>query len=490
MTNYVSTRDESKKYQSAEAILNGLASDGGLYVLEDLDAIKIDYKEIISLDYRGMAKAVFNRFFPDFGEERIDAIVERSYENKFTAPEITPLVKVGEGHVLELYHGPTCAFKDVALSALPNLMTVARELTGFEDEILILTATSGDTGSAALHGFSNVPGTRIIVFYPEGGVSKTQRLQMVTQDGKNTCATAVKGNFDDAQSGVKKLFGEIAKPCEGVSLSSANSINIGRLVPQIVYYFSAYKSLVEMGDIEVGDKVNFTVPTGNFGDIMAGFFAMKMGLPVGKLICASNKNDVLTEFLESGHYDKRRTFYRTKSPSMDILVSSNLERLLYYVCGSLNCKKYMKELSECGEYTIEADELAKIREIFVGYSCDDEAGASAIKSVFDAEHYLMDTHTAIAWDACEAFKASDDEMAGCKNVVLSTASPYKFDAAVLEALGEEREATDEENMAKLERVTGAKMPEPLAAVFHKEIMHKDVIECADMKDYVVNKASC
>ncbi|MCF0140746.1 MAG: threonine synthase, partial [Mogibacterium sp.] len=255
MINYISTRDDSTKITSAEAVLNGLAADGGLYVPEDIEAIKLDYKEVIAKDYRGMAKMVFNKFFPDYGESEIGAIVERSYENKFTADEITPLAKVGDGYVLELYHGPTCAFKDIALSALPNLMTIARKMTGFKDEILILTATSGDTGSAALHGFSDVPGTSIIVFYPDGGVSETQKLQMVTQAGKNTCAVAVRGNFDDAQTGVKKIFAEIPKPAPTVSLSSANSINIGRLVPQVVYYFAAYKSLVESGEIEVGDKV-------------------------------------------------------------------------------------------------------------------------------------------------------------------------------------------------------------------------------------------
>lgn len=489
MINYISTRDDSIKISSAEAVLNGLASDGGLYVPDDLEAIKLDYKEVIAQDYRGMAKMVFNKFFPDYGAERIDAIVERSYENKFTAAEITPVAKVAGAYVMELYYGPTCAFKDVALSALPNLMTVAREMTGFTDEILILTATSGDTGSAALHGFSDVPGTSIIVFFPDGGVSETQKLQMVTQSGKNTCACAVKGNFDDAQSGVKKLFTEIPQPASGVSLSSANSINIGRLVPQVVYYFAAYKALVESGEISLGDKINFTVPTGNFGDIMAGYFALKMGLPIEKLICASNKNDVLTEFLETGHYDKRRTFFKTTSPSMDILVSSNLERLLYYVCGLENSRKYMKQLAECGEYQIEPEELAAIREVFVGIACDDEVGAEVIGRVFRDEKYLMDTHTAIAWGAYERFAASDCPEAGLPNVTLSTASPYKFTRAVINALGETEEAADEDNMKKLEAVTGTPIPAPLADIFTKEIRHRDVIECADMKAYVIDKAS-
>lgn len=484
MLNYVSTRDNSVSVSSAEAVLNGLAPDGGLYVPENLDEIRLDYKEVIEMDYREMAKAVFGKFFPDYGEDAIDAIVERSYADKFSCDEITPLVPVSDKHVLELYHGPTSAFKDVALSALPNLMTVARDMTGFKDEILILTATSGDTGSAALHGFSDVPGTRIIVFYPEGGVSETQKLQMVTQAGRNTAAVAVRGNFDDAQSGVKKLFTEIPRPCEGVSLSSANSINIGRLVPQIVYYFSAYKSLVEEGRIEVGDEIDFTVPTGNFGDIMAGYFAMKMGLPVGKLVCASNKNDVLTEFLETGHYNRKRTFFKTSSPSMDILVSSNLERLLYFVCGMEKTREYMKALSEEGEYTISAEELGEIKKVFAGVCCDEEEGAKAIREVFDDFGYLMDTHTAIAWGA-SAKMASD----GRENVILSTASPYKFTRSVLEYLGEEIPSGDEECMKALEAKTGFPIPERLKNIFSQEIRHKDVIECSEMKDYVVGKAS-
>lgn len=489
MTNYISTRNGIETIASSTAILNGLAPDGGLYVPANLADIELDYHDVISKDYKGMAKAVFGKFFPDFGEDRIDAIVERSYTNKFSTDLITPLVKVGDGYVLELYHGPTCAFKDVALSALPNLMTEALKIDEFEDEILILTATSGDTGSAALHGFSDVPGIKIIVFYPEGGVSETQKLQMVTQSGKNTCATAVKGNFDDAQTGVKKIFRSVPKPAKGVSLSSANSINIGRLVPQVVYYFAAYKSLLEMGEITDGDKVNFTVPTGNFGDIMAGYFAKTMGLPVGKLICASNKNDVLTEFLATGHYDKRREFFKTTSPSMDILVSSNLERLLYIVCGAEKTSEYMKQLSECGEYQISAEELAEIKSLFAGISCNDEGGADALGRVFKAENYLMDTHTAIAWAAFEEFKASDDECAGLKNVVLSTASPYKFTRAVLGALGEEECVSDEDNMNKLFSVTGAEIPVPLKGIFQKPVMHKDVIEVAAMQDYVVGKAT-
>lgn len=483
MINYISTRDSGHKVTSSKAILSGQAPDGGLYIPENLEDIKADYHNIIDKDFRGMAKAVWNIFFPDYGEELINSLVERSYENKFSSPLITPLVKVGDRYVLELYHGPTSAFKDVALSALPNLLTAARDMNDFTDEIMILTATSGDTGSAALCGFSDVPGTRIVVFYPDGGVSETQKLQMVTAPGSNTSACAIRGNFDDAQTGVKKLFREIPQPVSGVSLSSANSINIGRLVPQVVYYFSAYSQLIASGDIKDGDKVDFIVPTGNFGDIMAGYFALKMGLPVGSLVCASNKNDVLTEFLDTGHYDRKRTFYKTTSPSMDILVSSNLERLLYYVCGEEHTRQYMKELSEAGEYTITPDELAEIKSIFKGVCASDEEGAAAINSVFGAYHYLMDTHTSIAWASADKTGSSD-----APAVVLSTASPYKFSRAVLTALGADLSDSDEANMKKCNEITGAPVPDGLAGIFDREIKHTDVINIEDMKEYVISKS--
>ncbi len=483
MIKYISTRNPELKIESSKAILSGQAPDGGLFIPENIEDIKVDYHEVLSKDFNSMAKSVWNIFFPDYGEELIDKLVEKSYAGKFSAPEVTPVVKVGGKYVLELYHGPTSAFKDVALSALPNLLTAARDMNDFKDEIMILTATSGDTGSAALCGFSDVPGTRIIVFYPEGGVSETQRLQMVTAPGANACAVAVRGNFDDAQTGVKKLFKEIPNPVEGVSLSSANSINIGRLVPQIVYYFSAYSQLLESGAINDGDKVDFTVPTGNFGDIMAGYFAMKMGLPVGKLICASNKNDVLTEFLETGHYDRKRPFYKTTSPSMDILVSSNLERLLYYVCGAEHTVQYMKELAENGEYTITADELAEIKSVFGSGCASDDDGAASIKAVFDSEHYLMDTHTSIAWACAEKIGSSKNP-----NIVLSTASPYKFSRAVLTALGEEPVESDEANMSKCHEITGAEIPEGLKGIFAREIKHTDVISLDEMSSYVIENS--
>ena len=483
MLKYISTRNNQEIVSSSKAILNGLAPDGGLYVPNSLEEVKLDYHTVINQDYKGMAKIVFGKFFPDFDKDDISRIVEKSYNNKFDTEKITPVVKVADRYILELFYGPTCAFKDVALSALPNLMTEAAKMNAFSDEILILTATSGDTGSAALHGFSDVPGTRIIVFYPAEGVSETQRLQMVTQNGKNTCAVGIHGNFDDAQTGVKKIFREIPKPCDGISLSSANSINIGRLVPQIVYYFVAYKALLEKGDIQDGDRIDFTVPTGNFGDIMAGYFAKTMGLPIGKLFCASNKNDVLTEFFETGHYDRRREFYKTTSPSMDILVSSNLERLLYFICGAEKTKTYMKELSINGEYTISKEELERIREDFAGASCDDSEGSCAIHDLYQKEKYVMDTHTAIAWAAADKLKSKHP------NVVLSTASPYKFTRAVLSALGEEPEQEDKKNILHLKNFTGVEMPSPIRELFQKDVHHKDIIEVKEMKDYVLKKAA-
>ena len=490
MIGYVSTRDQSIKVSSSKAILDGQATGGGLYVPADLEAVKADWRSIIKGDFRSMAKAIWNVFFDDYGEEEIDRLVEASYKDKFSAPDITPLVKVsgksGDAYVLELWHGPTSAFKDVALSALPNLMSAARGMNDFTDDIMILTATSGDTGSAAIQGFRDVPGTGIIVFYPHGGVSDTQRLQMVTPDSSNVTACAIRGNFDDAQTGVKKLFREIPKPVKGVSLSSANSINIGRLVPQIVYYFSAYAQLVDEGVIKEGDKIDFVVPTGNFGDIMAGWYALRMGPPVGRLVCASNKNDVLTEFLRTGHYDRKREFYKTTSPSMDILVSSNLERLLWYVCGPEHTLAYMKQLEQTGEYQITDDELSEIQKAFTGIFSDDDEGSAAIRSVFESDKYLMDTHTSIAWACMEKYRADND---AAVTVVLSTASPYKFSAAVLEALGEELTGSDEGNMQKVRDITGAEVPSGLAGIFSRPVIHKDVIPTSEMKSYVIEKCN-
>ena len=489
MIEYVSTRNPSIRVRSSKAILDGQAEGGGLYVPSDLDQIKADYHEIINGDFRSMAKAVWNIFFDDYGEELIDKLVERSYMNKFTSEDITPVVKThsskAEAYVLELYHGPTSAFKDVALSALPNLMSAARSMNDFTDDILILTATSGDTGSAAIQGFRDVPGTGIIVFYPYGGVSDTQRLQMVTPDSANVTACAIRGNFDDAQTGVKRLFREIPKPVEGVSLSSANSINIGRLVPQVVYYFSAYAQLLKAGVIADGDKIDFVVPTGNFGDIMAGWFALRMGLPVRRLVCASNKNDVLTEFLNTGHYDRKRDFYKTTSPSMDILVSSNLERLLFYAAGGDTAcvKNDMLRLQNSGYYKISAKALDFIRKDFSAYCCGEAETLAEIRRCFSETGYLPDTHTAVALHAAQLYKK--EEPSNAPVVVLSTASPFKFPTAVLTALGEDPEGDAFSQMAQLARVSGLEPPVSLSGLQGKAYLHNDVIEKTDIADYVL-----
>lgn len=486
MMQYRSTRHASESCSPSMAILNGLAPDGGLYVPEDLEDLRLDYREVLKEDYLGMARIIFRKFFPDLAEE-IPAIVENSYRERFRSEAITPLVPAEDAYILELFHGPTCAFKDVALSALPNLMAAAVRKNHFEEEILILTATSGDTGSAALHGFSDVPGTRIVVFYPDEGISLTQRLQMTTERGRNTAACAIRGNFDDAQRGVKEIFRSMPHPAKDVALSSANSINIGRLVPQVVYYFAAYRQLADAGRIRIGDPVTFAVPTGNFGDIMAGWFAREMGLPIEKLVCASNSNDVLTEFLAMGRYDRKRVFYKTDSPSMDILVSSNLERLLFFVCGEEATRRYMEDLAQKGAYEVTPEELERIRACFVGGSASDEEGSEAIREVFTSDHYLMDTHTAVAWAVAKKLEA-DNALSETPVVILSTASPYKFTRAVLAALGEEPSEEDRRNMERLEEVSGVPVPQPLAGIFDREIMHRDVIEPSAMADYVKAQA--
>ena len=488
MKNYVSTRNPEVKATPAQAVLKGLAPDGGLFVPDDLDSIKVNMQAMMNMSYREMARVVFGLFFPDLGDKTLASILEKSYENKFDVPELAPLVPVSDSYVLELFHGPTCAFKDVALSALPNLMTASALHENFQKRILILVATSGDTGSAALTGFSNVEGTDALVFYPETGISQSQRLQMVTQPASNVMACAVKGNFDDAQRGVKEIFQEVEEPAEGVSLSSANSINIGRLVPQIVYYFNAYKSLLDRKAIKLGQEVSYIVPTGNFGDIFAGWLARAMGLPVGRLICASNENDVLTEFLNTGRYNKKRDFMRTTSPSMDILVSSNLERLLYFVCGPEKTARYMEELRTKGEYQLEEDDLLEIQGVFGCASVNSNESAEVINRVFRENNYLMDPHTAVAWGAMEKLVASGELKKDEAKVVLSTASPYKFSRSMLEALGQTGGESDHENMKKLQDYTGVKAPEALSSLFEKEVIHKDVIEAGQMKEYVIEAA--
>ena len=489
---YQSTRDKNLKAGSAQAVLNGLAPDGGLYTMPSFDEARFDYREVLDLDTFAMSARILSKLLPDFSEEEMTKLVHDGYAGKFETDHLTPTVSVGEDHILELFRGPTSAFKDVALSMLPRLMTAAKGKCGFTDEIMILTATSGDTGKAAMEGFCNVPGTKIIVFYPYGGVSAVQQAQMATQAGENVCVCAVRGNFDDAQTGVKNIFASVGREGllkgKGVSLSSANSINIGRLAPQVVYYYRSYADLVKAGRIRTGDKVDFVVPTGNFGDILAGYFAKEMGLPVGKLVCASNANNVLTDFLRTGRYDRRRPFYKTVSPSMDILVSSNLERLLYLLSGDDKLVAgLMKSLSEEGAYEVPAEMLEKLHELFWAGCCDDEAAKAAIGKVWKEEHYLCDTHTAVAWDVAQQYKKENP--AHNAVVVLSTASPYKFPAAVLEGIGEQAKGDEFDVMEQLHDVTGVPVPKNLAALHEREVRHRDVIERDEMLDYVLGKAA-
>lgn len=475
--NYHSTRDAALQASASRAVLQGLAPDGGLYVAP---LQPLDWKNILSLSAYAMAGRILSHLLPDVAQ--MPTLVERAYRGKFETEELTPLVPVGDRYVLELFRGPTSAFKDVALSMLPQLITQARTQEHAQEETLILTATSGDTGKAALAGFRDVEGTKIIVFYPEEGVSAVQKAQMVTQEGENVCVCAVRGNFDDAQSGVKQIFAAGVPADCGVRLSSANSINIGRLAPQVVYYFKAYADLLDMGRICMGDKVDFVVPTGNFGDILAGYMAKKLGLPVGMLVCASNENDVLTDFLRTGRYDRRRPFRKTLSPSMDILVSSNLERLLYLLCE--DCAEvagYMRALADEGFYDVSQDIFAKLRAEFSCGCCDDAATQTTIGAVWREHGYLMDTHTAVAWTVAQAHGSERPV------VVLSTASPYKFPAAVLGALGEPVAEDEFAVMQHLHELTGVPVPEALASLREKPVRHSEVIGRDEMLQYVLGR---
>ena len=472
---YQSTRNKSLTATSTQAVLQGLAPDGGLYVTAELGGF--DWESTLSLSTLGMAEKILGFLLPDFRD--MGSLVQRAYAGKFETEELTPLVPVGDKYVLELFRGPTSAFKDVALSMLPQLITAAREQEKVTDRIMILTATSGDTGKAALAGFRDVEGTGIIVFYPAGGVSAVQKKQMTSQEGGNVCVCAVEGNFDDTQTGVKEIFSAGVEEDCGIRLSSANSINIGRLAPQVVYYFKAYADLCRFGRISVGDKVDFVVPTGNFGDILAGYFAKCMGLPVGRLVCASNQNDVLTDFLSTGCYDRRRPFYRTSSPSMDILVSSNLERLLWLLCRKEEeVSSYMSALKEQGVYTVSEEMKQKLQAEFAWGRCSEEETAETIGQVWREQGYLMDTHTAVAWKvACETQQAAP-------TVVLSTASPYKFPAAVLSALGETPDADEFKVMYRLNEVTAVPIPHGLATLERKPELHRHCIAKEQMSSFV------
>ena len=477
---YHSTRSKNLTADSAAAVLQGLAPDGGLYMPAALPPF--DWEKCIKGSAQEMSCRILSALLPDIPQ--MDTLVKNAYTGKFESEELTPTVPVGDFHVLELFRGPTSAFKDVALCMLPQLLTAARKEKGQEKDILILTATSGDTGKAALSGFQDVPGIKICVFYPQGGVSQVQRAQMVTQEGENVTVCAVYGNFDDAQTGVKNIFAACRGKELPYELSSANSINIGRLAPQIMYYFKAYRDLMDAGKVEMGQEVNFSVPTGNFGDILAGFLAKKLGLPVGKLICASNANNVLTDFIRTGTYDRLRPLLKTTSPSMDILVSSNLERLLYLLSGDTELvAALMKQLNEQGSYTVPQALLDAIQAEFWAGCCDDAGAANTIGRVFSEKGYLCDPHTAAGWAVAEDYVNQTGDSRPM--VVLSTASPYKFPAAVLEAIGGDLSGDEFDLMARLEAMSGAAIPKNLATLKGKPERHTGVINKEQMLDYIL-----
>ena len=477
---YHSTRSPALEADSAQAVLTGLAPDGGLYMPERIPAF--DWQAALQGTSQDMASAILSAFLPDIPD--MPQLVKQAYTGKFETETLTPSVSVGDFQVLELFRGPTSAFKDVALSMLPQLLTAAKKCKGIEEDILILTATSGDTGKAALEGFHDVPGVRICVFYPHGGVSQVQRAQMVTQEGSNVAVCAVRGNFDDAQTGVKNIFAACQGKALPFRLSSANSINIGRLAPQIMYYFRAYRDLLDAGKIALGDTVNFSVPTGNFGDILAGYLAKLLGLPVGTLICASNANKVLTDFIRTGTYDRRRPLYKTTSPSMDILVSSNLERLLYLLSGDTELvASLMKKLNAEGVYTVPSELLQKIQKEFWAAYCDDRRATQVMGRVYKEHGYLCDPHTAAGWAAAEDYVKETGDHAPM--VVLSTASPYKFPSAVLSAIGGDTSGTEFQQMERLSQLTGVPVPRNLANLQGKPERHTAVIDKDAMLSYVL-----
>ena len=487
---YVSTRGNEQKLTGAAAILAGMAEDGGLFVPTEIPKVASDFPaSLVDLEYPQRAARILGLFFDDYEPEELRGCLERAYRSgKFDDPAVAPTRWVGDMGMLELWHGPTSAFKDMALQLLPQLLSTALRKTGEKSEVLILAATSGDTGKAALAGFCDVPQTKIMVFYPSGGVSRMQWLQMVTQEGQNVAVMAVEGNFDDAQRGVKEIFSDGALrekfAASGVKLSSANSINWGRLAPQIVYYFSAYADLLRMGTIKSGDAVNFTVPTGNFGNILAGFYARQMGLPIGRLVCASNQNNVLTDFLLTGYYDRNREFFKTITPSMDILISSNLERLLYHLTGdTAMVRHWMKNLAEEGRYDCGVSMIQRMQNYFWADWADDAKTKAAIKEVYDAHRYVMDPHTAVAWAVAHVYQRRTDDRRPM--VVVSTASPYKFNDSVLSALGIETEGRDcfallKELVARNE----ASVPSGLAALQGAAVLHEGVCRREEMAEEV------
>ena len=486
---YHSTRNSEETATASEAILKGLTSDGGLFVPDSIPKLNVSLEDLTKMSYQEIAYAVMKEFLTDFTEEELKTCINNAYDSKFDTEEIAVTKKVDGAYYLELFHGATIAFKDMALSILPHLLVTSARKNNVKNEIVILTATSGDTGKAALAGFADVPGTKIIVFYPKSGVSPIQEKQMVTQKGDNTYVIGIKGNFDDAQTGVKKMFSnkELAKVMNdnGFQFSSANSINIGRLVPQVVYYVKAYADLLKQGALKAGEPMNVVVPTGNFGNILASYYAKQMGIPIGKFVCASNKNKVLFDFFETGKYDRNREFYVTTSPSMDILISSNLERMIYRIAGNdaKQCAEFMAALTKDGEYVITDAMKAELSEFFGAFGSEEETAVKS-KEVYEKEGYVIDTHTAVAAVAYDKYKAAtgDDKT---PTVIASTASPYKFTRSVMDAIDPAYDAEDDfELVDELNKVSKTVVPKAIEEIRTAPVLHDTVCETAAMEDEV------
>lgn len=485
---YVSTRNAEEKVTASQAVLKGLAENGGLFVPEQIPALDVPLEKLADMSYQQTAYEVMKLFLTDYTEEELKSCIEKAYDGKFDTSEIAPLVKAQDVSYLELFHGATIAFKDMALSILPHLLITAARKNQVRNDIVILTATSGDTGKAALAGFADVEGTKIIVFYPKDGVSPIQQKQMVTQKGDNTFVVGINGNFDQAQTGVKQMFSDAALAKEldgaGYQFSSANSINIGRLVPQIVYYVYAYGKMVKSGEIENGEKMNVVVPTGNFGNILAAFYAKNMGLPIGKLICASNENKVLYDFFATGTYDKNREFILTSSPSMDILISSNLERLIYRIAGDDARKnlELMTSLQENGTYTITPEMRGQLASFYGNYASEAETSA-VIREIYGETGYIIDTHTAVAAAVYKKYQQETGDKT--KTVIASTASPYKFTRSVMTAIDEKYHSKpDFELVDELESLSKVRVPKAIEDIRTALVLHNTICEVEEMEQVV------
>lgn len=486
---YGSTRGNGEKITASMAILKGLAEDGGLFVPDSIPALDVPLKELLGKSYQEIAYQVMSRLLADFTEEELRNCINKAYDSKFDAPEIAPLVKKGNSYYLELFHGSTIAFKDMALSILPHLLTTAAKKNGVTNEIVILTATSGDTGKAAMAGFADVPGTRIIVFYPKDGVSPVQEKQMLTQKGENTAVVGIYGNFDDAQTGVKNIFNdkEMKEKLAGAGFqfSSANSINIGRLVPQIAYYVYAYLRLMEAGEIQENEQINVVVPTGNFGNILAAYYAKEMGIPIARFICASNENKVLYDFFRTGCYDRNRDFRLTNSPSMDILISSNLERLIYKIAGNdaEKNRNFMEQLGAEGKYEITEEMKEKLREFYGNYANEEET-AQTIRQVYEETGYVLDTHTAVGKAVYEKYKK--DTQDNTKTVIASTASPFKFTRSVMTAIDKKYEDMEDFQLVdELSELAKIPVPQAIEEIRTAEIRHNTTAQVSQMAETVM-----